>query len=299
MFLEAWREIESLEKILPESKAASSLKNEISSLKEKIEPSLLKLNNLTEIQEPEILFDFSQTQFAPQKMVILDEKLYFFNPIDQNLFSVDINKKSKEEIQTDKKFNFAQSFTADSIIFFTKPDTFYEFLNSSGEFSESKIQFSGEFDFIDFSKFYSTLYLLDKAQGEILKCSLQNCELWLSKNSSKKPLTSVSFAVDGSVWILEKNGNLDRYWAGLYQETLTPVIFPELEKPTKISAPAGLPYFFILEPTKNRILIMTKSGEIYKQFQSEKFDNLKDFSVSTDGRTIYLLNGLILYQISY
>jgi hypothetical protein len=308
LFLEAWKEIESLEKILPEGKTASNLRSEIPSLKEKIESSLLKLNNLIEIEEPEILFDFSQktsnvqAQFTPQKMVILGERLYFFNPISQNLFFVDINKKSGEEIQTDKKFNFAQPFTADSIIFFAKPDSICEFLSSSGEFSENKIQFSGEFDFIDFKNFYSTLYLLDKEKGEIFKCSLQNCELWLSKNSSKKPLASVSFAVDGSIWILEKNGNLDRYWAGLYQETLAPAIFPELEKPTKISAPAGLgtnSYFFILEPTKNRILIMTKSGEIYKQFQSEKFDNLKDFSVSADGKTIYLLNGLILYQIKF
>ncbi len=289
--------MESLEKTLPESETAANLKNEISSLKEKVESSLLKLNNLIEIEEPEVFFDFSQSQFAPQKMVILGEKLYFFNPIAQNLFFVDINKKTGEEIQIDKKFNFAQSFTADSIIFFTKPDTFYQFTDSSSEFSENKIQFSEEFDFIDFRKFYSTLYLLDKAQGEILKCSLQKYEPWLSKNSSKKPQNAVSFAVDGSIWILEKNGNLDRYWDGLYQETLTPAIFPELEKPTKISAPMGLPYFYILEPMKNRILIMTKSGEIYKQFQSEKFDNLKDFSVSEDGKTIWLLNGLTVYQI--
>jgi hypothetical protein len=296
-FLEVWQEISSLEKILPENEMDSDLKKEISSLKEKVESSLLKLSNLIEVKEPEILFDFSQTQFVPQKMVILDGKIYFFNPFSQNIFWVDINRKSGEEIKSDKKFNFGQPFTADSIIFFAKPDTFYQFTIPFSEFSENKIQFSGDFDFIDFKKFYSILYLLDKNGGEILKCSLQECEPWLSKDSSKKPQNAVSFAVDGSIWTLDKNGAIEHYYAGKYQETLKSDVFPTLEKPTKISIPSGLPYFFILEPTKNRILIMAKSGEIYKQFQSDKFDNLKDFSVSEDGKTIYLLNGLVLYQV--
>lgn len=297
LFLKTWEEIKSLEKNLPEDESALNLKNEVTAFKEKIKASLLNLSNLIRIENPEILFDFSQTNFVPQKMVILNGKIYFFNPIAQDLFELDINQKIGKEIQTDIKFNYAQPITTNSIIFLSKPNNFIQF-NPPDQFSETKIQIPGsDFDFIDFKKFYSNFYLLDKRSGNILKCNLKKCEIWLSGETTQKPLNAVSFAIDGSIWVLNKNGTIERYYAGTYQETLKIDIFPELEKPTKISIPQSLPYFYILEPMKNRILIVTKSGHILKQLQSEKFDNLKDFSVSDDGHTLYLLNGLILYQI--
>jgi hypothetical protein len=60
----------------------------------------------------------------------------------------------------------------------------------------------------------------------------------------------------------------------------------------------ALPYLFILEPAQKRIIVLEKSGQIKKQFQSEKFDNLLDFSISADGKEIFLLNGLKVYKIS-
>ena len=41
-----------------------------------------------------------------------------------------------------------------------------------------------------------------------------------------------------------------------------------------------------------------KDGEIIKQFQSPKFNNLKDFDISPTGKTIYLLNGSSVYKIN-
>ena len=310
LFLETWGELSSIEKTLPESEKALNFKNEILVLKGKVESSLSKLNNLIKIEEPELLFNFSQTKLAPQKMVKIGGKLYFFNPATENLFWIDIFKKTGEEIKTERKFNFAQPLNSNSIIFFSKPDILTVFTEPN-QFSESKIELpAGDFDFIDFKKFYSNFYLLDKKQGEILKCSLQKCQPWFSKESSKKPENAISLAIDGSIWILNKGDTINRYWSGLYQETLKFDIFPKLEKPTKISIPPTLPYFYILEPAKNRILIIKKSGspsqvfgekiwegEVIKQFQSDKFDNLKDFAISEDGRTIWLLNSLILYQV--
>jgi len=54
-----------------------------------------------------------------------------------------------------------------------------------------------------------------------------------------------------------------------------------------------------LEPSQNRIIILSKQGEIIKQFQSPEFDALVDFAVSGDGKKIYLLNGLKVYQIEF
>jgi hypothetical protein len=42
---------------------------------------------------------------------------------------------------------------------------------------------------------------------------------------------------------------------------------------------------------------LSKNGELIKQFQSEEFDNLLDFSVSDAEDAIYLLNGMKVFKI--
>jgi hypothetical protein len=81
------------------------------------------------------------------------------------------------------------------------------------------------------------------------------------------------------------------------REKLKIDIFPEIKDFSKILALPNLPYLYILEPAQNRIIIINKTGEIVKQFQSEKFDNLLDFAVSENGKIIYLLNGLKVFKL--
>lgn len=106
-------------------------------------------------------------------------------------------------------------------------------------------------------------------------------------------------AIDGSIWILNKDNSLERYYAGQYQETLKLDFFPYPKNFSKIFASANLPYLYLLEPNQNRIVIINKAGQIIKQFQSQKFNNLLDFAISEDGRTIWILNGLKVYQMLF
>ena len=43
---------------------------------------------------------------------------------------------------------------------------------------------------------------------------------------------------------------------------------------------------------------MDKTGQVFQQFQSEKFDNLSDLAFSEDGKTLYVLNGETIYKIN-
>jgi len=125
-----------------------------------------------------------------------------------------------------------------------------------------------------------------------------SAQLWLAQEE-KKAIGTRSLAVDGSVWLLAKNNSLSRYYAGRLQEEISLEIFPAPKELKKIFTSATLPYLYLLEPVQKRIIILDKKGQIIKQFQSQKFDNLLDFAVSEDGKTIYLLNSLNLYKINF
>ncbi|MBL7150147.1 MAG: hypothetical protein ISS84_00755, partial [Candidatus Pacebacteria bacterium] len=312
LFKESWEEI------LPLTKEDGPLKKEATSLKESIEEHLANLNKLEKIADPKLIFDFNPKDFIPQKMVIFRQDLYFFDPYSQNLFK--INERNEGNlIQTNQKFNLAASFD-DTILFFSKPDKITTFKN--GQFGESlslkqpypegeedksaSLPFAAArvFNFSNFSSFRINLYFLDSEKGEIIKYTApleegkDSPQIWLS-SETKKATGSKSMVIDGSIWILKGNNTISRYYGGQYQEDLTLDFFPYPKKLYKIIALPNLPYLYILEPIQNRIIILDKTGKIIKQFQSEKFDNLKDFAVSDNGKTIYLLNGLKVYQINF
>jgi hypothetical protein len=299
LFREAWEEISPLTKIA--STLPQNLRSQISSLENEISQNLYQLNKLIEIAEPELLFEFNSREFIPQK-IIFSGDLYFFSPYSQNLFKV--NEVGEGTlIEKEEKFNLAVSL-GDSILFFSKPNQLVNF--KDGQFSQtiSLEEPYPDFDFNNFSSYKSNLYFLDKKSGEIIKYPyLKNFEwnspqLWLD-SQTKKAIGGKSIAVDGSIWVLNKDSSISRYYAGNYQETLKLDLFPEPKDFSKIFTLSGLSYLYILEPAQSRIIILNKSGEVVKQFQSKKFDNLLDFAVSEDSGTIWLLNGFKIYQITF
>lgn len=312
LFLEAWDSLINLEKAIPERQKNSDFKKIDASLKDDLEKYLSQINNIKIIDNPELIFDFSKLKpqgneqaFAPQNMVKMGAKMYFFNPAIQNIFDFDLNAKIGQIINKEQKFSFGFPLNSETLMFFAKPDHITYF-KEPNQFTDSKIQFpNGDLNLIDFKINFSNLYFLDSKQNEIFKCpygyalQTQSCQYWFAKNNAKKPTDSVSFALDGNVWVLSQNGEINRYWSGAYQETLKINFFPRLEKPTKIYTIPGIPYLYILEPKNNRILVFTKTGELAEQLQSKSFDNIKDIVVSNDGKIIYLLNGLSLYKINF
>ena len=292
---------ESLEKITSILKETQNLPKEfnvqIFSQRDEILEKLYSLNKLEKIEEPELFFEFNREKFIPQKLVTLGDDLYFFSPYSKDLFKLNKNKNG-ELISVDKKFDLA-TMIADSILFFSKPN---QLIVYRGLTPVNLKEPYPDFNFDALSSFKGNLYFLDKKAGQIIKYpstgsgqvpfSWGTPEFWL-----KKAIVGKGISVDGTVWVLEKEA-ISKYYAGNWQEKITPDIFPPPKDFSKIFTSPTLPYFYLLEPGQKRIVILTKAGEIIKQFQSEKFDNLLDFSVSQDGKIIWLLNGLKFYRVN-
>ena len=296
LFKESWKDISQL------SDAASGFsrefQREIASLKYNISESLSELNNLEAIEEPELFFEFSDRDFAPLKVAFLNDDLYFFNPNSQNLLIID-KAAAGRLVETDKTFNLAVTFD-DSVLFYSKPDQIT--VLSPGGFYSTVIEKPYEdLSFNSLSVYAKHLYFLDKKSGEIIRYphregfSWGSPELWLAEE--EKVIEAKSVAIDGSIWLLNKDNSLSRYYRGSLEEKINPEIFPEIKDFKKIFTLPGLAHIYVMEPAEKRIIVFDKTGLIVRQFQSQKFDNLLDFTVSPDGKTIYILSGLKVYRI--
>ncbi len=292
---------EALEKVLPLSKTGP-LKEKAISLRKSIEENLFHLNKVEKIDKPSLVFEVNpeKINFIPQKILISSPFLYLFSPDSTSVYKFNLKQKIGESLEINQNIKMGTLFN-DSILFFSEPDNLLFLENGQRLIKTFQLPYPN-FSCKDIAAYKSNIYLLDNKTGEILKIKFkpkqktQQSELWLSSHA-KKTKDAISFAIDGSIWTLNSTNIINRYYAGDWQESLTLNFFPKIEKPLKIFTTPLLPELYILEPEKKRIIIINKQGKIIKQFQSEKFNDLKDFTISPDSRTIYLLNNLKIFQI--
>ncbi|MDO8424527.1 MAG: hypothetical protein Q7S70_01130, partial [bacterium] len=295
---EAWGEISSLVKIT--STSPKDFRTQILSLRDEISSNLFELNKMVRLDNPEMIAEVDSEQIIPQKIISGDKGIYLFSPYSQSLVRISKDQKP-ENVQrgNGEKFNSAARLPNNSLVFFSKPNKI-SVLEDTG-FSETDLSGpSWDFSFDQLAVFNSNLYFFDKKTGKIIKYSYAGGLKWGEPEDwtqNKSSIEVESMAVDGSIWILNKDYTLSRLYAGRVQETLKIDIFPQAKDFSKILINPSLPYIYILEPGRSRVVILNKSGKIVKQFQSDKFNNLLDFSVSADGKIIYLLSGQKVYQI--
>jgi len=290
---------ESWNKILPLTKNLSFLPKDFSDqlfdLKNEISGKLSQLNKLEEIENPELVFEFNRLDFVPYNLFSNNDNVYFFNPYSKNIY--DFNEKRVVEI--DEVISSATKLD-NSTLFFSKPDKLIILRNNEVLISEIQTPYP-DFDFNNLVSFYNNLYFLDKKTGQIIKYKFLNNlnwdrpVSWLNQKEDKT-IEADSMAIDSSVWVLKDN-SIYKYHKGEFQKELEISIFPKPKDFTKILTSSNLPYLYILEPIQKRIVILSKEGQIVKQFQSQKFDNLFDFTISEKENTIYILNALKVYKI--
>ncbi|MGB9743542.1 MAG: hypothetical protein ACPLW9_02415 [Minisyncoccales bacterium] len=296
LYEKIWNEISLLLKTSPNSPITQQLEN----LKNAIKPNLYQLNNLVEINDPLLVFEFKAKEFVPERMLALKNEFYFFNPYNEGIFV--LTEDHGEILKTNQKINLAASLT-DLPLFFTPPNQLMILHNN--QLSEPIFLEQPPFTEANFSQFVSynsQLYFLDTKHNSIIKYPLiaelkwGKPEIWL-ETKDKPDSNYQSMAIDGSVWLLTTSNHIEKYYTGQYQKTINLEIFPPVKNLSKILTNPDLPYLYFLEPVQKRIIIADKTGQIIKQYQSEKFDNLLDLSVTNNGKTIWLLNGLRFYRL--
>lgn len=318
LFVAVFEELQSLEK------TGGPLKEEVLEISHMVEAKLLDLNKLEKVEAPELFFEFPvyiesselgrEKPFLPQKLIYSSQKIYCFSSYSENLYELDISGGART-LKTTAGLNYAAELDDGAILFLSRPNHFSLFKDGQFEKSfELTPPFDG-FEFENLASFKSSLYFLDSKTGEIVKYpyigdgSWGSPQTWLERETPRQNKISDRgvLAIDGKLWVLQSDDSINIYYGGKLQDKFEIKIFPKIVGFTKILVSPTLSYLYILEPGEKRIIILDKSftniaagdkqAKILKQYQSEAFDNLKDFAISEDGKKIYLLSGQKLYQI--
>lgn len=145
------------------------------------------------------------------------------------------------------------------------------------------------------------LYVLDGKEGEVIKYKVSDTaidapSLWLKKRNDVK--NAVSFTVDGNIYLLYSDGKIKRFSNGsLKEEIASPKTYPAVKSAIKVFTSADNKYLYIADPQQKRIIVEDKKGSIVAEYQSDKFENIKDVWASAQDKNIYILANNKIFSI--
>lgn len=295
--------IEARNIVHPYTDSSSGAPEDFRSVQKRLEEKLLSLNKIEEIENPVVLFEIktTETNLIPQRLLLAKGRLYAFNPFFSQMYSIDIELKTGKILQERRDLKRA-SVLAGSPIFFSDPNILLT-LEDNGASKEVPLPLpSADFQADAMNAFQNSVYLLDARSGQIVQYAKALSGesfpvFWIDPNSAKNVKGAKAFAIDGNLWALYGSGEVQRYYKGLYQESVMPVVFPLIKEAAQIKTSASLPSLYVLDPSNNRVLVLSKFGDLVSQYTSPMFDNALDIAVSDDGKTLYVLNGFTIYGL--
>ncbi len=250
---------------------------------------------VTNILKPLTLINYSEINPVADvfKIVLKENSLFGLGRNNQLIISDLTNNQSKisENYQLQLE-HFAFFPKIKKIIGNTTDKKFYAV--NENEISQLSVNLPSSLKQIDDLTFYlDKMYLLDKAANQIFRLTLNGNNFtspknWLKDNAPVNQ--AVSMAVDGYLYLLLDNGQIQRYASGNQRDFPKISLEPALTAPKEIYTDADAQYLYVLDPPNKRFIVLSKEGEVKNQYYSEKFNDLKDFIVQEKEKKVYLLN---------
>lgn len=275
--------------------------NFLNKLREQMETikRVVKISPLNELAD----FANLNSNAEPDNLILINKIIYAGDSKQKSIYSLDINDNSITAIaDTGQSVNGLRYPTADknNNIYYFNLDSVVKLETESREITNLTADFKNSRQAADIDAYNGRLYLLDKQNSQIYryniaKNSLTGAQAWLNEKADFAD--AVNMAIDGSIYILKNNGQLLKYLKGRGQEFKLAEVEPKLENPSKLIVSPELKYIYILEPSNKRLVVFDKTGVFLIQYQSDQFNDLKDFTVDEINKKIYFLDKTSVYGI--
>lgn len=165
--------------------------------------------------------------------------------------------------------------------------------------SSLELSYNGALNKIfDARQYNNRFYFGDAAANQIIRYSksgsrLANSTAWLNENVDLSK--AISLDIDGNVYVLKNNGELLKYVRGKKENFSLSPIEPALSQASKIMVSQDGNFLYIFDQSANRLAVFSKDGKFVCQYASDKFNNLRDFTIDEKNKKAYFLNGTIVY----
>jgi len=153
-----------------------------------------------------------------------------------------------------------------------------------------------------FGLYNKRLYILDPSNRQIWRYQKTSAGYgrvapWL-KGNAEEIRDASGLVVDGSVYVLLKNGTVKKFSNGNEADWQAQPLLTPPQNAGHLQSSAGSKFLYALDQESRRIFVWEKnSGRLVTQYVLKNMKSLRDFSVDEKNNIIYLLNGNTIEKI--
>lgn len=274
------------------------------SLLSSIEKQRDQVQKLTNIENPELIADFKDYNSAAEtrNLVIHNNIAYVADPAGKAIYSLNLDNQEKDSILLSGQIDSLNK----PIVF--NDELYYQNANSLIGINlennkDFKIILNGistddnisSFQFYDISG--KPLYLLAPNDDQIYKLTAQGSAYgsktsWMQEGVSLNG--ALDIAVSNNIYILTDDGKINEYRRGVIQDFSLQTVDPVLSSASLFKLLDSK--LIVLDKSSKRLIIFNMDGSLIHQYQLSSLNNIKDFSLSSDSKTVYILNDDAIYQ---
>jgi hypothetical protein len=235
--------------------------------------------------------------FVGEKISYSDGTVYVLDPGSKKIINVVIENKKSKVFAAPSELGEVKDITSYfGRVFTLEGDGIYEI----GESRKKVVDKGWGADSLIYA-YGANLYVLDKENSAILRFvglekGFSSKQDWLSSGTTADFSNVVSWAIDGSIWMLTSDGEILRYSLG-NKVTFNPKGVPYSEGAKYIYTSDDTGNLYLLFPQEKSILVLTKDGEYVAVYISDKLADAKQFIVSEEDKKIVILTQDKLYSI--
>ncbi|MEK7605024.1 MAG: hypothetical protein AAB478_00710 [Patescibacteria group bacterium] len=204
-------------------------------------------------------------------------------------------------LQTLSKDSTLRSATEDEDNIYTISSKTIASITKSGSKKEDVVKNDSDWsDPKSLGVFSGNLYVLDPKEGLLKFVPTSTGEYASStyfKGDTPDLKDAVSMAIDGSIYILFSDGSIKKYTKGTEESFSVSGLTDDFTSPLAIFTSSDIDNLYVLDPSKNRIVKLDKSGTFVAQYQASILKDTKAFTISTDEKSAFVLAGGKIYEL--
>jgi hypothetical protein len=243
-----------------------------------------------------------------QNIAVLDNNLYLANTNNNELYQINIDSGSTNTINLDydaSNLSFPAFDNLNNLYYLNNNNTVVQVLLPEQEVNELSLSLPNENAEISATEGYLRFfYVLDKKNSQIYKYNNNTNSLSFNANWINNPKDineAVDMEIDSSIFILEKDGKISKFYVGEKEILSIDEVDPAISNATKLFLTDT--YAYIYEKETNRVVqfeFSTPAKESLKfknQYYFNNLTNISDISVDKDSN-VYILDNNEVYQTS-
>jgi len=265
-----------------------------------------RVHRITPLKNISALADFSSSiQNSDQlKLTVSDSTVLTYTA--SGAYTVDLLNGAIIPIQTQTKIpSISCSIGLEKTNFYlcdAETNRVYKLDTTSGSIQPIPLSLAKEETALDALALYNhKLYVFTASQGSLFrhKKTVDGFDSGspLIKNPALISQQSSSFAIDGSIYMLQGGDQILKYTSGKQEPFILPLLEPRITHIQKIWTDSDASALYLLEPSQKRLLVIDKKTRTLKaQLISDTFGSAQDFAIISKKKILLVLSGTTLYQ---